>query len=407
MTATAAWQGYSLAERDRRWAKVRANAAKAELDCVFVPLCVDGRNLHLSLEQAYGNRSDGRYLTQMENASVVLPTDGREPIVINDRGRPNAWVASPRAAEGDSRGSWGPAMAEALLELGMERARIGVTGLGRGKVTHGRALAGSISHEAYAYVLARLPNATFVPADDVVGFARYVKSDEEIACLRRGAEIATAGIERMIEVARPGVPEAELYASVMERMLELGSEYYPVALYSSPLGEPSLRYEDPPPLERMLQRGYLLTHETAAVWGGIIAQELQPILLGRLPEQWKPVVELQTELYWAGLERMLPGHPFHELIDFVNAFGEQRGLKSLILMHGRGYGDDGPLLTPQDKRAEHFRDVPFEVGNCFVWKPIAYSADERIQHSWGGCIVITERGGEPLVRRAPGVVSVL
>src|SRR6185437_8333930 len=133
---------------------------------------------HLSLEQAYGNRSDGRYLTQMDNAAVVLATDGREPIVLNDRGRPNAWVPSPRAAEGQARGSWGSAMADALLELGMERARIGVTGLGRGKVTHGRALAGAISHSAYAYVLSRLPDATFTAADDVVGFARYVKSDE-------------------------------------------------------------------------------------------------------------------------------------------------------------------------------------------------------------------------------------
>jgi hypothetical protein len=65
---------------------VRKNAAQAGFDCVLVPLCVDGFNLRLSLEQARGTRSDGRYLTLMENAAVVLPTDGRPPIVINDRG---------------------------------------------------------------------------------------------------------------------------------------------------------------------------------------------------------------------------------------------------------------------------------------------------------------------------------
>lgn len=54
--ADIAWRGYSLAERDWRWQAVRANAAKAEFDCIFVPLCVDGRNLHLSLEQARGTR---------------------------------------------------------------------------------------------------------------------------------------------------------------------------------------------------------------------------------------------------------------------------------------------------------------------------------------------------------------
>ena len=39
-------------ERDWRWQRVRENAAKTQFDCVFVPLCIDGRNLHLSLEQA-------------------------------------------------------------------------------------------------------------------------------------------------------------------------------------------------------------------------------------------------------------------------------------------------------------------------------------------------------------------
>src|SRR5437763_12201480 len=69
--ADSTWKGYSLAERDRRWAAVRQNAAEAGFDCVFVPV---------------GNGSDARYLTQLGAASVVLPTDGRPPIVVSDRG---------------------------------------------------------------------------------------------------------------------------------------------------------------------------------------------------------------------------------------------------------------------------------------------------------------------------------
>src|SRR5207302_6098895 len=102
-------------------------------------------------------------------------------------------------------------MAQALLGVGMGRAWIGVVGLGRGKVTHGRAQQGVVNHSSYVAVQRRLPNATFEDATDVVGFARYVKSEEEIEALRRGAEIAAAGIDEMIRVARPGVAEAVLY----------------------------------------------------------------------------------------------------------------------------------------------------------------------------------------------------
>ena len=36
--ADSEWRGYSTAERDRRWAAVRENAADTGLDCIFVPL---------------------------------------------------------------------------------------------------------------------------------------------------------------------------------------------------------------------------------------------------------------------------------------------------------------------------------------------------------------------------------
>lgn len=402
--ADTTWKGYSVAERDRRWNAVRDNAAKGGFDCIFVPLCVDPRNLYLSLESSHGVRSDCRYLTEMENAVIVLPTDGRTPIVINDRGRGNEWITDARSPGRGMRASWAGAMADALVELGMDRARIGVSGLQRGKVTHGRAIEGVVNHTSYAEVLRRLPNATFEDATDVVGFARYVKGNEEIDCLRRGATIAAAGIETMVNVARPGVDAKRLYARVMGRMLELGSEYYNLALYVSPLGQPSFRYQDPP-LDRTLQPGDYIHNETDAVWGGLIAQEMQPILLGPVPDDLQRVVDLQRDVFQAGLERMKAGQVFGDFIDFVNGFGAKRGMRTLTLMHGRGYGNDGPLLTPQE-RGDYFRDVVMEKGNCWVWKPIASTADESTSYEWGGVTVVTETGGEMLTGRIPGLVSI-
>ena len=60
---------------------------------MLVPLCVDGRNLNLSLEQSMGTQSDGRYLTQMDRAAVVMPGDGRSPTVITETGAGNGWLA--------------------------------------------------------------------------------------------------------------------------------------------------------------------------------------------------------------------------------------------------------------------------------------------------------------------------
>ncbi|NIO12135.1 MAG: M24 family metallopeptidase [Deltaproteobacteria bacterium] len=379
------WAEYSLAERDRRWKAVRENAAKAGLDCIFVPL---------------GNGTDGRYLTQLRCSAMVLPTDGRPPVIIADRSSHNSWAPDPWQTSRE----WADPMALALIESGMENARIGVVGLRGGKVSHVRSIDGVVNHTAYTEVVKRLPQAKFEDATDIVGFVRYVKSDEEIECLRRSTEIAEAGIDEMAESARPGADAADVYARVMGRMLELGSEYYPLAVNIGPIGEDAPRQTNPP-IGRRLQANDLITNEVSAVWGAQVSQEDQPILLGTVPDLWKPVIELQREVFEAGLNFMKPGISFGELIDFVNGFGGTRGMKTLTLVHGRGYGDDGPLISPRSK-GESIRDVRIEKGNAFVWKPYAMSADEKIQFVWGGDVVVTDNGGERLFRRSHGVVSI-
>jgi hypothetical protein len=188
-------------------------------------------------------------------------------------------------------------------------------------------------------------------------------------------------------------------------MVSLGSEYYPMAFYSGLHGGRRLpRFEDPTE-GRFLQPMYRIANEVDAVFGGLIAQEQQPIFLGPIPDAWKPAIEAQRDLYYAALERLKPGIPFAEFMNFVNSFGEKRGLKSLMLMHGRGYGDDGPLFTPQNRGARN-RDVLIEKGNVFIVKPIVSSADGSFDTSWGGCVLVTESGGEPLVKRTPGMISI-
>jgi Xaa-Pro dipeptidase len=137
----------------------------------------------------------------------------------------------------------------------------------------------------------------------------------------------------------------------------------------------------------------------------MVAQEIQPVLLGPSPERYKPLIELQREVYFAGLEYMTPGREFADMIDFVNGYGAARGMKTEILMHGRGYGDDGPLLTPND-RGENSRDVRIEQGNVWVWKPTATSADGKTSFSWGDCVLVTDKGGTQLVAREPGMATV-
>lgn len=397
--ADTGWKGYSLGERDRRWSGVRENAARDGLDCVLVPK---------------GNRLDARYLTQMPNVGMIMPTDGRPPIVISDSGGANDWVPAVRPLRGGDRPMWGPPAAQALLDLGMERARIGVVGLGPGRVTHARAADGVVNYTAYADVLRLLPNATFVDATDVVGFVRYVKSEEEIASLRRATAIAEVGIEEMIEIARPGLDEAVLYGRVTGRLMELGSEHYSQArsdwtahgwaLKTGPLEGLQTRFTAPP-IGRRLQHGTFITNEVSAIWGDMVAQEVQPILLAAVPDRWKALVETQRQVWDEGLKRLKAGTAFIELIEFVRGFSKEPGIKTTMTLHGRGVGDDGPLITGRSTNAK-LGDLRLEAGTCWVWKPAAVTEDGNAEFQWGGDVVVREGGGEKLFKRPHGLISI-
>ena len=379
------WNGYSLAERDRRWSAVRANAAKAGFDCILVPL---------------GDGIDARYMTQLRCSAMVLPTDGRAPIVIADRRSNNQWVPEPWQTGRE----WAEPMGEALRDLGFERARVGVAGLKGGRVTHCDSIDGVVNHTALETVMSKVPHARFEDATDVIGLVRYVKSAEEIQFVRRSAEVATAGLDELIKLAHPGADAGIFYSDVLAKMLALRSEYFPMALTLDALGTAKPKRYNNPPIGRRLEDGALITSEINAIMGAQLTQVCQPVLLGRIPDTWKAVISLQKEVYEAGLQLIKPGVTFGALEAFVKGFGAKSGIQTMLQMHGCGYGDDGPLFNHR-VRSERARDLAIEKNNAFVWKPMAISSNGKIPFTFGGPVIVTENGCESLFKRESGLVA--
>ncbi len=64
--------------------------------------------------------------------------------------------------------------------------------------------------------------------------------------------------------------------------------------------------------------------------GAQLTQVCQPVLLGEIPEVWKPVIALQREVYEAGLKLIKPGVSFGALEDFVSGFGSKSGMRTTL-----------------------------------------------------------------------------
>ena len=70
-----------------------------------------------------------------------------------------------------------------------------------------------------------------------------------------------------------------------------------------------------------------------------------------------------------------------------------------LTMHGRGTGDDGPLVTTRITPEMRARELP--EGSCFIVKPSAAVDGKADYGHWGDVVVVRKNGAERLGTRQP------
>ena len=149
--------------------------------------------------------------TGRAHAFVVLPADGEPVLVADDRPERDSDLAIGEiSVTGDVTGS----VIAAMRKAGLAEGRVGVAG--------SDTLPWSL-HNALAEAL---PEVTWVPADDILGRLRMVKSRGEIAMLRRASQIGSRATEAMLERAVPGATHGEVVAAGMEVLVTAGGILY-------------------------------------------------------------------------------------------------------------------------------------------------------------------------------------
>lgn len=99
------------------------------------------------------------------------------------------------------------ALLAAIREAGLARSRIGIDEVG-------------LMPGQFALLQERLPAATLIPAASLLRRVRAVKTEEEVARLRRAAEIAERSIAAALAVAREGATEIELARAFHTRTVQ-------------------------------------------------------------------------------------------------------------------------------------------------------------------------------------------
>ena len=385
----------SLAERERRYAAVRAAMAENGLDCIVAPE---------NTGEWDACQPDGRYLTTIGGggtaAAAVFPAEGEPVAIVREPRRvefwraAQDWIADIRATR---EGRWGEAMAAALADRCGGNARVGIAGL-TGVL---RFPDGTVSSGEFRALESAFPEAEFVDATALMHDIRQVKSAEEIALIERAQVCADAIGEAVLAHARPGTTEHELYAEMTAAHIRNGGEM-PAMLLIGIGKAPSQTFLMP--TFRALERGDILICESEIKYAGYMAQSIEAVSLGPSGADYERLFDASLSCFEMLMGVIRPGVPYAELIRLWGEHMEKAGLKAAPTMgHGLGLGQDGPTTRPGGDAQGRI----VEAGHCFILKPWATSADGERAIRAGNTIVVEEGGARRLGRlpmefRAPG-----
>lgn len=392
---------FSLAERDRRWKLVRSLMAKEGLPVIVVP-----NNTGHSTDF----QSSARWLSHVggggdTEVAVTFPLEG-EPSACVNRAHTD-WSAPVQhwtTKLYNTRRNTVTGVLEHLAELNAGKGKIGVVGLGAGTRTPG----GTIWHGFFCAMQEAFPDAEFVDATHILTEARYQKSEEEVAALQKSIDIIEKGVEAKVAAAVPGAIDWHVWAAVQSALLMNGSE---IPVHCNWVTGPNAINTRTRPTWRRLEKGDLITNEIEASWIGYRAQQVQPVFVQEVPQINQELIKIHGEIYHRLLEILKPGVTVGELaektqkfvVDAVPSKGPAAGSTGRLNMHGRGQGDDGPLITPSQTRPEQLA-VALQENMAFIFKPAVISADERHEAVWGDTIIITPKGGRRLGSRPHGLM---
>ncbi|MFF8596415.1 aminopeptidase P family protein [Streptomyces sp. NPDC015220] len=201
-------------------------------------------------------------------------------------------------------------------------------------------------HRALASVTPRL---RLTDLGSAVEQLRVVKDEEEISCLRIGAEIADQALGELLESILVGRTERHLALELERRLVDHGADgpAFPTSVATGPnSGRRGHR-----PTDRRVEEGDFLSVCLGAAYRGYRCEIGRTFVIGTSPADWQiQLYELVFAAQRAGREALTPGAAYRDVDraarQVLDSAGFAEGLQSLT---GHGVGleiDEDPQLAP-------------------------------------------------------------
>src|SRR5260370_23994169 len=259
-------------------------------------------------------------------------------------------------------------------------------------------LVGKIPFQYYEQLRGELPRATFVDSTVPYRQLRLVKSDEEIAFQRLGAQLSDRAIEALEREARPGLTEHELAGIVEESYLGLGGKNNIHYMATTPMLNPTACVPAQYHSNRVLEKGDVLITEISAQYGlGYPRQILRPFAIGSPPTPaYQRLYDVAVEAFNRITSVIRTGATVEEVLGAAEYIHDAGYSIYYDLRHSYGGGYLPPILRTRQTSARPAEPFAFKENMTIVVQPNVITADERMGVQVGELLRVTTTGVQSL-----------
>jgi hypothetical protein len=171
---------------------------------------------------------------------------------------------------------------------------------------------------------------------------------------------------------------------------------------------------------RLLEISDILQSEIESSIMGYRAQQYRPVVVHECPAWLSELSKAHAEMYPRVLEVLREGATVRELVEATVRIGQEvaphsgpaAGCRANMTFHGRGLGDDRPLvltragagLTSIYESTDRTWDHVFPADGVYICKPTLQTADGKRQFRWGDTVRTTRTGAVRMGSAAHGIV---
>ena len=237
---------------------------------------------------------------------------------------------------------------------------------------------------------------TLADGQKVMQYARAVKNEDEIMCLKHGAAIVDAAFHRIAQTIQPGMKENDLQAAASHEMHRLGAQWvHNVQVTTGNRTNPHPHLSS----DRLIQPGDMIFMDVVCLFNGYHTCVYRCFCCGKPTAKQKEIHARCLEYQLGGIEAVKPGTSTADIATVwpdYKAMGAKDEHEIFGLQYGHGIGV-GLWEFPIISRAYSI-DHPVEIEPGMVFALETYAGDGYDGVRLEDEVVVTETGIEVITK---------